>query len=201
MFYLSSSSKILSSIICLTCFVSPAAAHKVKTNADVGATFHIEPNHNPRAGETARAWFALTQSGGKIIPLEQCDCQLAVYSQSSADSEQLQLEPPLQAISAEQYQGIPGAEIVFPEAGAYELQLKGTPKAGANFQPFELQYTVNVLAEKTSSKAPPQQQQEFSSLEKQTLMAQWSIPVIIILVILVVVSVWLIGKRWQSADK
>ncbi|MGB7443990.1 MAG: hypothetical protein WA919_23240 [Coleofasciculaceae cyanobacterium] len=201
MLYISSSSKILSSIICFTCFVSPAAAHNVKTNADVGATFHIEPNHNPRAGETARAWFALTQSGGKLIPLEQCDCQLAVYSKSSTEGNQPQLQPSLQAISAEQYQGIPGAEIIFPEAGAYELQLKGTPQAGADFQPFELKYTVNVTTGKTTPKSSPQTKQELASLEEQTAVTGWYMPVIILLVILVVGSLWFIGQRLQSRDR
>jgi hypothetical protein len=54
------------------------------------------------------------------------------------------MNPQLRAISAERYQGIPGAEIVFPRAGAYDLVLSGTAKNGANFKAFTLTYTVNV---------------------------------------------------------
>ena len=39
-------------------------AHEVEVSGDVAATFHLEPNHNPRAGETAKVWFALTRRGG-----------------------------------------------------------------------------------------------------------------------------------------
>jgi hypothetical protein len=134
---------ILSGTIALMGLVSSAIAHNIVTDADVGATFHIEPNHNPHAGETARAWFALTRQGGTLIPLEQCDCKLAVYEQSAAEKSPI-LAPSLQAINAEQYRGIPGADIVFPKAGIYELELRGTSKVAGEFQPFRLTYTVTV---------------------------------------------------------
>ncbi|MCU0549544.1 MAG: hypothetical protein MUC48_09380 [Leptolyngbya sp. Prado105] len=55
-------------------------AHNVKTEGNVASTFHIEPNHNPKAGEPSKAWFALTKPGGEVIPLDRCDCQLKVIS-------------------------------------------------------------------------------------------------------------------------
>ena len=145
MFYqFSFSQTIISGFILLTFIFSPAIAHNIKTDKDVGATFHIEPNHNPRAGETNRAWFALTRQGGKQIPLAQCDCQLAVYAQGKAATNSPVLTPALKAISTEQYQGIPGADIVFPQPGIYELKISGSPKSGEDFQPFKLSYTVTV---------------------------------------------------------
>ena len=54
------------------------------------------------------------------------------------------MEPPLKAVSAERYKGIPGANLVFPKAGIYELELSGTAKTKTNFKPFELSYTVTV---------------------------------------------------------
>ena len=126
--------------------VTPALAHNVEVSGDVAATFHLEPNHNPKAGEPAQTWFALTRKGGQIIPLEQCNCKLGVYSQPRSQKASPVLEPPLKAISTEGYQGIPGAAIVFPKPGAYELELSGTPKAGANFKPFQLKYPVTVVA-------------------------------------------------------
>ncbi|MEG5056770.1 hypothetical protein QUB60_01220 [Microcoleus sp. A2-C5] len=119
-------------------------AHEVEVSGDVAATFHLEPNHNPRAGETARVWFALTRGGGEIIPLEQCNCKLAVYPKQHKEGDKPLMQPPLKAISAEKYQGIPGADIVFPKAGIYELELRGTAKNKANFKPFEFNYTVTV---------------------------------------------------------
>ena len=123
---------------------TPVAAHTVQVSGDVAATFHITPNHNPKAGKPTQSWFALTRRGGQPIPLSQCNCQLRVYTQPHAQKAQPLIMPSLKAITAEQYQGIPGAEIVFPRAGAYDLELRGTAKNGASFRPFILRFTVNV---------------------------------------------------------
>ncbi len=119
-------------------------AHEVEVSGDVAATFHLEPNHTPRPGQPARVWFALTRRGGQIIPLEQCDCKLGVYTKGYKQGDKPLMQPPLKAISAERYKGIPGADIVFPKAGIYELELSGTAQNKANFKPFKLTYTVTV---------------------------------------------------------
>jgi hypothetical protein len=119
-------------------------AHEVEVSGDIAATFHLEPNHNPRAGETAKVWFALTRRGGQIIPLDQCNCKLAVYPKNHKEGDKPLIEPPLKAVSAERYKGIPGADVVFPKAGIYELELSGTAKTAASFKPFKLSYTVTV---------------------------------------------------------
>jgi hypothetical protein len=119
-------------------------AHEVEVSGDVAATFHLEPNHNPRAGQPAIVWFALTRRGGQIIPLEQCKCKLGVYTKGYKQGDKPLMQPPLKAISAERYKGIPGADIVFPKPGIYELELSGTAQNKANFKPFKLTYTVTV---------------------------------------------------------
>jgi hypothetical protein len=121
---------------------SNAIAHNVKASGNIAANFHIEPRHNPKAGEPSLAWFALTKEGGELVPLERCDCQLTVYNSRN----QAVLQPSLNAIAAEQYQGIPGAEIVFPEGGIYKLELSGKPKQADAFTPFKLAYNVTVQA-------------------------------------------------------
>ena len=123
-------------------------AHTVKISADVGATIHIEPNDNPRAGEVTQAWFALTRKGGKVIPLKDCNCQLAIYAEPHAVGEPALLEPPLKPIEVERYQGIPGAEVTFPKPGAYQLQLSGKPVNEGSFKPFELKFVVTVATGK-----------------------------------------------------
>lgn len=124
--------------------IYPVSAHKVEVAGDVGGTLHIEPNDNPRAGEPSQAWFALTRRGGRVIPLSQCNCQLAVYAQPYAAGEPPLLEPLLEPVAAERYQGIPGAEVVFPKPGIYQLQLNGKPVSGARFKPFEFKFEVTV---------------------------------------------------------
>lgn len=144
MFSLFTRSKNVVSILLLALLVSPGYTHEVRVSEDVGATLHIQPNDNPRAGESALAWFALTRKGGRIIPLSQCNCKLAVYSKPRSPSSPPLLKPAMSVVSYQRYQGIPGANIIFPKAGNYQLELSGTPKAGASFKPFKLIYTVAV---------------------------------------------------------
>ncbi|MEM8805980.1 MAG: hypothetical protein AAGF01_08130 [Cyanobacteria bacterium P01_G01_bin.38] len=118
-------------------------AHKVELDGSVGATLHIEPNDTPRAGESALTWFALAKRGGESVPLADCDCQLAVFSKSESEPV---LEPELKAVSAEGYKDIPGADINFPQVGAYELVLTGAPINDEGFEAFELRFPVTVAA-------------------------------------------------------
>ena len=122
----------------------PVVAHNVEISNEVAATFHIEPNHNPQAGKPTQAWFALTRRGGASIPLSQCNCDLKVYFVPRQNDQQPVLDPDLFALDVEKYQDIPGAEITFPQPGAYELEISGTAKDDS-FSPFKLAYTVNVI--------------------------------------------------------
>ncbi|MFM6199929.1 MAG: hypothetical protein ACKPE1_12445, partial [Dolichospermum sp.] len=123
-------------------------AHTVKISADVGGTVHLEPNDSPRAGEVTQAWFLLTRKGGQIIPLKDCHCQLAIYTEPHVTGEPALIQPLLKPTQAEKYQEIPGTEIIFPKPGAYQLQLSGTPVTAGNFLPFELKFLVTVATGK-----------------------------------------------------
>ncbi|MGF1492213.1 MAG: hypothetical protein ACFBSC_07140 [Microcoleaceae cyanobacterium] len=125
-------------------FQSSILAHEVEVSQDVAATFHLEPNHNPKAGEPAQVWFALTRRGGAIIPLSQCNCQLRVYAEPKTTDTKPLLTPSLKPISAEKYQGIPGATVTFPRTGRYTLEISGKPKGEISFKPFEFTYSVTV---------------------------------------------------------
>jgi hypothetical protein len=138
-------------------FAAPAFAHTVKISGDVAATFHIEPNHNPQVGQPSQAWIALTQRGGKVIPLTQCRCKLRVYLNPHTEGDPPTLEPALKPISTERYQNVPSAEITFPKSGEYRLEISGTPQAGETFQPFKLSYEVTVMAGPIASGAIAQQ--------------------------------------------
>lgn len=135
--------KLLTPLLLFPGLAGSGLAHNVEVGQDVAATMHIEPDHNPRSGEPALTWFALTRRGGELIPLEQCNCQLQVYQ--SGQSSPAVLTPPLTPVNAEKYRGIPGSEIVFPRSGQYILELKGSPKKPGQFQPFQFRYPVTVL--------------------------------------------------------
>ncbi len=125
----------------------PAIAHQVEIHNDVGATIHLEPNDTPLAGAPSLVWFALTQRGGSIITLAECDCTLTVYDATH----QVIATPALTPTTAEGFQNIPSATVTFPKVGNYELVLTGTPLANADFAPFELRYTVVVAGQAKGS--------------------------------------------------
>lgn len=135
---------ILGTFLLPEIIISPGITHELEVSGDVAVTFHLEPNHNPRVGEKAIIWFAITRRGGKIIPLSECNCQLAIYREPRSSMAQPLMQPPLKAIAAENYQGIPGTEVIFPQAGIYQLEFKGTAKNPNNFKPFKTHYSVTV---------------------------------------------------------
>lgn len=183
-------------ILLLPLLVAPASAHKVQISEDVGSTLHIEPNDNPKAGEPALAWFALTRKGGKAIPLRDCNCKLDIYSQPRTPDASPVLSPPLKAMSAEGYQGIPGADIVFPKPGAYQVQLSGTAASGANFKPFSLTYTVTVAGGKSAGAAREETTQTTQTTQNASVSSErWQIPVIALATILGIGIAWGISRR------
>ncbi len=151
--------------------MSPATGHTVKTASDVAATFHLEPSHNPKAGEPATIWFALTKAGGTPIPLSDCDCQLAVKQ-----NEQVIATIPLKAINAEQYQDIPGGEVIFPKVGIYELAFSGKPKTENAFQSFDLEYEVTVQPGKAVASPSPETQAATRNSVELSFVPIWTAP-------------------------
>jgi hypothetical protein len=134
-------------LLLLTMFSAPAIAHNVELAGDVAGTWHVEPDENPKAGESAKVWIALTRKGGEVLPLEQANCKLAVYPQPHTEGDRPILQPQLKAIAVEKYQGIPGADLVFPKPGLYEMELSCTPKREGDFTAFEMQSEATVGAE------------------------------------------------------
>lgn len=131
-------------VIFLIVYSTALQAHTVKIAGEIAGTWHIEPNHNPKANEPATAWIGLTRKGGKTLPLSETNCNLTVYSLPRKAQTTPILTPSLTAISAEEYQGIPSAEIMFPQGGLYELQLQCQPLSKGDFIPFTMTYQVTV---------------------------------------------------------
>jgi hypothetical protein len=173
--------------LCL--FSTSVAAHKVEISGDVAGTWHVEPNHNPKAGEAARAWVALTRKGGTLIPLQQANCQMAVYSQPRKQGDSPILQPSIKAINVEKYENIPGADIVFPNIGIYQLELNCKPKTEGSFRAFQMKYDVTVAtaANKTSQQVAESKENKDNNKDdstKNTNKQPMNVPLIAIPVIL-----------------
>ena len=175
--------------------------HKVEIEEDVGATLHIEPADTPVAGEEVLAWFALTQRGGKTIPLSDCDCKLTVVSPQTEA-----IAPALDPVDAEGYEDIPGARFTFPEVGNYQLILSGRPADGVEtFSPFELTFETTVAAgtsiptvpENESATLPePNDVSDVDPVRRVPTKAPLSAPVIAGGVVLVGIAIALI-RYWK----
>jgi hypothetical protein len=140
------SDKLIGSFLALFSLVTlPLFAHEVKVSNDVAATFHVEPNDQPKVGVPSQAWFVLTRRGGKTIPLSECNCKLSVYllPQDGEDRE-LIATPTLSPVSVEQFKDIPGASVTFPRRGLYQFELTGSARSGASFRPFKLTYKIKA---------------------------------------------------------
>ena len=126
--------------------IHPANAHQVQVADDIGGTLHIEPDDRPRAGENVLMWFALTRRGGTPLHLEECDCAVQVFEQPLLAGATPVASPTLEPVEAENYTGIPGANLTFPDIGAYTIVISGAPMAADDFQPFELSFDVTVVS-------------------------------------------------------
>ncbi len=163
------------SCLFLVLLTAPVNAHTAKVSEDVAATFHIEPNHNPKTGKPALAWFVLTQRGGTLIPLTQCRCQLAVYVSDYKKGETPIIEPTLKPISIASYKNIPGADIIFSKPGEYALEISGAPKAGAKFKPFKLSYKATVTGLPIANNGTPDSSPQKKETVKSSNLLMWSI--------------------------
>ncbi|BAZ18219.1 hypothetical protein NIES4071_101040 (plasmid) [Calothrix sp. NIES-4071] len=106
---------------------------------------------------------------------------MAVYSQPRKGNDLPVLQPTVQAINAEKYQGIPGADVVFPKTGLYQLELGCQPKTEGDFRAFQLKYDVTVAAG-ADIKTPQPEKVSDSQTKIDILQTQekqsWNIPML-----------------------
>ena len=174
---------------------APAFAHNVKTSGNVAALFHLEPNHNPKAGDPSKIWFALTKQGGEAIALDQCNCQITVYN-----NQQVLFQPPLSPLNAERYKALPSAVVMFPKAGTYQVEIKGSPKQEGDFESFKFNYDVTV--QPGNVVAPSGSENPISTLlNPDTVIDLPGILVWMPLVAIVFTGLWFAKRRNRSNER
>ena len=122
---------------------SAVGAHTVQRAGNVAALWHVDPNHNPRAGQPAQVWVALTRRGGQPIFQREVACTLEVRQDPKGT---LILTTPLRGINVERYRDTPAAQVTFPQPGRYQLRLACQPKQPqtSDLKPFRFTYHVTV---------------------------------------------------------
>lgn len=127
-----------------SCVFLSAHTVNIDRQAGVAGTWHIEPDHNPRANQPTRVWVVLTQRGGKPIPLASLQCRMSVFHLPRWAGDRAVQQLPVKGVNAENWRNIPGADVVFPRVGRYQLQLNCNPQGQTNLSPFQLTYETTV---------------------------------------------------------
>lgn len=123
-------------LLLLAC--TPALAHEIEKDGNVGALIHIEPDDAPVVGNNV-TWFEVNQKGGIPITLKNCTCTLKVYAGSYKEGAKAQSTPKLSTDKNHLK-----ATVNLPTDGAYTLVLTGKPRAGSDFNAFTLQWVVRA---------------------------------------------------------
>lgn len=107
-----------------------AEAHVLKTDGQIGAVLHIDPNDDPIIGQPATFYFDIKDKQQKFS-LDKCDCRFVV----AQDGKEL-------ANQAFDQTTLP--TYTFTAAGVYQVVASGQPISGSTFQQFKLAYDLRV---------------------------------------------------------
>ena len=118
-------------------FPLPASAHILKTDGQIGAILHVDPDDDPFIGQPASLYFELKDTSGQFSAAN-CTCQVDI----ATDGKSLVKQPGTPSTT----NGI-GFSYTFPSAGVYTLTLTGQPVTPGAFQPFTLVYAQRVARE------------------------------------------------------
>lgn len=140
-------------IILYTIYLTPTTfAHVLKTDGNIGAVLHIDPDDDPIAGQQSGFFFEFKDKTNKFKP-ENCNCTFSILR---ADKE-IFTQPLFQNSSSP---SLTSASIffTFPEKDVYQIKVKGLPNTPDAFQQFELTYDIRVARVATPTNNPGQNQ-------------------------------------------
>jgi len=112
-------------------------AHELKTIGSVGAVFHLEPNHDPVAGEAAFFFFEFKDKEGRFDP-KNCECTLEVsQGDNKFFSQNLFEDNPSPSLTNA------SLTYVFPERNIYQVRVNAKA-IDSSFDTFSLEWDVRV---------------------------------------------------------
>ncbi|MBI3485917.1 hypothetical protein HY025_03125 [Candidatus Daviesbacteria bacterium] len=139
-------SKILTILLLIPCYlllVTSVEAHVLKTDGEIGAVFHTDPDDDPIANQQTGLFFDFKDKENRFS-LAICDCNI-IISENGKEIFSQKLQPDLSDnLSANFF-------FKFPEKNVYQIKVTGKPNAQTDFQPFSLSYDIRVDKEADSS--------------------------------------------------
>lgn len=121
--------------------VSTASAHVLKTDGDIGAVLHINPDDNPISGQSTDYVLSFRGTNGRFN-LSGCRCEV-VFSKDGKTTATRPLTMETEQISNDHY--------TFPAPGVYRMRIVGSPLHTGDFQSFTLDYTIRVSGGNTTT--------------------------------------------------
>ena len=126
--------------------VQVASAHVLKTDGNISAIMHIDPDDDPVANSVASFFFEFEDKSGKFTPKE-CNCVFSI----AENGKQIYSQDLFQNNSSPNL-GSPSVFYSFPEKNVYQVKVVGNPIAPSGFQPFTLVYVVRVAKDANQQK-------------------------------------------------
>jgi len=122
-----------------------ARAHTDEASGTIHAELHVSPDHKPLSGKPAAYKLTFKDAAGKFT-LADCSCMATIVSpDGKRTSQPLQATSPMHSSNA----------VTFSQPGDHTLIVAGQPKGSANFEPFELTYTIPVYDGATRDQSVP----------------------------------------------
>lgn len=132
--------KLLLSILFVSAlfFPSLAFAHLLKSDGNIGAVLHIDPDDDPIAEQQAGLFFEFKDKQGKFSS-QNCDCTFSIIE----GGKELFSQPLFQNNNNPD---LANASVfyTFPEKNVYQVKITGKPNTPGAFQAFNLSFDVRV---------------------------------------------------------
>lgn len=112
----------------------PAKAHVLQADDNIGAILHILPDDNPVSGRQIEYVLSFEDTTSRFS-LFNCDCMVRY----KLNGEVVATRPLIS-----NYDKDSRNSYTFPGPGVYTLEITGRPLAGAEFQAFDIDFTVRV---------------------------------------------------------
>lgn len=163
--------------------VRKAEAHMLKTDGDIGAVIHVDPDDNPIAGEQSQLYFDVKDKTGKLSP-KNCECTVHILQ-----GDRTLTSIPLYRDSSQVNREHAVATYVFKTRGIYTILLEGKPQHENDFQPFVLSYDIRVERESQS------EEKDSSERDHKKNIIDQAVPYAIVSLIAVILITYLYRKR------
>lgn len=118
--------------------LSIVSAHVLKSDGNIGAILHIDPDDDPIANQVAYFFFEFKDKQNKFQPAD-CSCTFSILE----GGKEIYAQPLFQNNPSP---SLTNSSVIytFPQKDVYQVKVEGTPNTPGEFQPFTLIYDVRV---------------------------------------------------------